>query len=117
MNADRLNGKTYKIKVSDNNDSLYVTINDIETPKGLRPSQLFLRSDRPELHQWLTFVGVLVSAVWHATEDADFVASEMLDIFDPRGPYWSGGRSYPSVVAHIGEVVQRHISSYTGIAK
>jgi ribonucleoside-diphosphate reductase alpha chain len=38
-----------------------------------------------------------------------FVAEELKQVFDPRGGQWSNGRYVPSLVAAIGDVIERHM--------
>jgi ribonucleoside-diphosphate reductase alpha chain len=38
-----------------------------------------------------------------------FVVDELKAIFDPRGGQWMGGRYVPSLLAAIGEVIERHM--------
>jgi ribonucleoside-diphosphate reductase alpha chain len=38
-----------------------------------------------------------------------FVVEELKAIFDPRGGQWMGGRYVPSLLAAIGEVIERHM--------
>ena len=37
------------------------------------------------------------------------MAEELKQVFDPRGGQWSNGRYVPSLVAAIGEVLERHM--------
>jgi ribonucleoside-diphosphate reductase alpha chain len=41
--------------------------------------------------------------------DVSFVVEELKAIFDPRGGQWMGGRYVPSLLAAIGEVIERHM--------
>jgi len=41
--------------------------------------------------------------------DVSFVVDELKAIFDPRGGQWMGGRYVPSLLAAIGEVIERHM--------
>jgi ribonucleoside-diphosphate reductase alpha chain len=41
--------------------------------------------------------------------DVAFVVDELKAIFDPRGGQWMGGRYVPSLLAAIGEVIERHM--------
>jgi ribonucleoside-diphosphate reductase alpha chain len=38
-----------------------------------------------------------------------FVVDELKAIFDPRGGQWMSGRYVPSLLAAIGEVIERHM--------
>ncbi len=45
-----------------------------------------------------------------------FVVDELKAIFDPRGGQWMGGRYVPSLMAAIGEVIERHMVAIGFIA-
>ncbi len=38
-----------------------------------------------------------------------FVVEELKAVFDPRGGSWMGGRYVPSLLAAIGEVIEKHM--------
>jgi ribonucleoside-diphosphate reductase alpha chain len=38
-----------------------------------------------------------------------FVVEELKAVFDPRGGQWLGGKYVPSLLAAIGEVIERHM--------
>ena len=37
------------------------------------------------------------------------MAEELKQVFDPRGGQWSNGRYVPSLVAAIGDIIERHM--------
>ncbi len=41
--------------------------------------------------------------------DVSFVVEELKAIFDPRGGQWMNGRYVPSLLAAIGEVIEKHM--------
>ena len=53
----------------------------------------------------------MISAVFRRGGDVSFVAEELKAVFDPRGGAWLGGRYVPSLLAAIGDVIQRHLDS------
>jgi ribonucleoside-diphosphate reductase alpha chain len=53
----------------------------------------------------------MISAVFRRGGDVSFVAEELKAVFDPRGGAWMNGRYVPSLLAAIGDVVQRHLDS------
>jgi ribonucleoside-diphosphate reductase alpha chain len=53
----------------------------------------------------------MVSAVFRRSADVSFVAEELKAVFDPRGGAWMQGRYVPSLLAAIGDIVERHIAS------
>ena len=53
----------------------------------------------------------MVSAVFRRSSDVAFVAEELKAVFDPRGGAWMQGRYVPSLLAAIGDIVERHIGA------
>jgi ribonucleoside-diphosphate reductase alpha chain len=51
----------------------------------------------------------MISAVFRRGGDVCFVVEELKAIFDPRGGQWMNGRYVPSLLAAIGEVIERHM--------
>jgi ribonucleoside-diphosphate reductase alpha chain len=52
----------------------------------------------------------MISAVFRRGGDVSFVLEEMKPVFDPRSGAWIGGKYVPSLLAAIGDVIERHIS-------
>jgi ribonucleoside-diphosphate reductase alpha chain len=51
----------------------------------------------------------MISAVFRRGGDVSFVVEEMKAVFDPRGGAWMEGRYVPSLLAAIGDVIERHM--------
>jgi ribonucleoside-diphosphate reductase alpha chain len=51
----------------------------------------------------------MISAVFRRGGDVSFVVEEMKAVFDPRGGAWMRGRYVPSLLAAIGDVIERHM--------
>jgi ribonucleoside-diphosphate reductase alpha chain len=51
----------------------------------------------------------MISAVFRRGGDISFVVEELKAVFDPRGGQWMKGRYVPSLLAAIGEVIERHL--------
>jgi ribonucleoside-diphosphate reductase alpha chain len=51
----------------------------------------------------------MISAVFRRSADVAFVAEELKAVFDPRGGAWMQGRYVPSLLAAIGDIVERHL--------
>ena len=51
----------------------------------------------------------MISAVFRRGGDVAFVAEELKQVFDPRGGQWTERRYVPSLVAAIGEILERHM--------
>jgi ribonucleoside-diphosphate reductase alpha chain len=108
---ETLIGSTYKIKWPESEHALYVTINDIEEDGRRRPFEIFINSKNMEHYAWTLALTRMVSAVFRRGGDVSFVAEELKAVFDPRGGAWLGGRYVPSLLAAIGDVIQRHLDS------
>jgi hypothetical protein len=114
---DRLEGQTYKIKTPLSEHALYVTVNDLILNEGTehelrRPFEVFINSKNMDHFQWIVALTRIVSAVFRKGGDCTFLVEELRSVFDPRGGYFKkGGRFMPSLVAEIGDVLERHLRS------
>jgi ribonucleoside-diphosphate reductase alpha chain len=104
-----LTGQTYKIKWQDSDHAFYITVNDIEQDGRRRPFEIFINSKNMEAYAWTLALTRMVSAVFRRGGDVSFVVDELKAVFDPRGGQWMGGRYVPSLLAAIGEVIERHL--------
>jgi ribonucleoside-diphosphate reductase alpha chain len=107
--AEQLHGTTYKLKWPESPHAVYVTINDIEQDGQRRPFEMFINSKNMEHYAWTLGLTRMVSAVFRRSSDVAFVAEELKAVFDPRGGAWMQGRYVPSLLAAIGDIVERHI--------
>lgn len=107
--AEALDGATYKLKWPDSAHAVYVTINDVETPSGRRPFEIFINSKNMEHYAWTLGVTRMISAVFRRGGDVSFVPEELKAVFDPRGGAWMQGKYVPSLLAAIGGVIERHM--------
>ncbi|MEY4708804.1 MAG: hypothetical protein RJB58_2527 [Pseudomonadota bacterium] len=106
---EELLGRTYKIKWLDSDHAFYITINDIEKDGRRRPFEIFINSKNMEAYAWALALTRMISAVFRRGGDVSFVVDELKAIFDPRGGQWMNGRYVPSLLAAIGEVIERHL--------
>ncbi len=106
---DTLLGRTYKIKWLDSDHAFYITINDIEKDGRRRPFEVFINSKNMEAYAWALALTRMISAVFRRGGDVSFVVEELKAIFDPRGGQWMNGRYVPSLLAAIGEIIERHL--------
>jgi ribonucleoside-diphosphate reductase alpha chain len=112
--AEQLHGTTYKLKWPESPHAVYVTINDIDEGGFRRPFEMFINSKNMEHYAWTLGLTRMVSAVFRRSSDVRFVAEELKAVFDPRGGAWMQGRYVPSLLAAIGDIVERHLG---GLAK
>lgn len=112
---EHLLGTTYKIKPPTSEHAFYITINDIvlnpdSAHEQRRPFEIFVNSKNMEHYQWIAALTLIVSAVFRKGGDCTFLVDELKSVFDPKGGYFkSGGRWMPSLVAEIGDVLERHL--------
>jgi len=104
-----LEGRTYKVRWPDLDHAFYITINDIEETGRRRPFEIFINSKNMEHYAWTVALTRMISAVFRKGGDVSFVVEELKAVFDPRGGQWMGGRYVPSLLAAIGEVIERHL--------
>ncbi|HSC17977.1 MAG TPA: adenosylcobalamin-dependent ribonucleoside-diphosphate reductase [Rhizomicrobium sp.] len=102
-------GQTYKIKWADSDHAFYITINDIQADGRRRPFEIFINSKNMEAYAWTVGLTRMISAVFRRGGDVSFVVDELKAVFDPRGGQWMSGRYVPSLLAAIGEVIERHM--------
>ncbi len=112
---ETLPGATYKLKTPLSEHALYVTINDIVLNPGTaheqrRPYEIFINSKNMDHFQWVLALTRVVSAVFRKGGDCTFLVEELKAVFDPKGGYFKkGGRFMPSLVAEIGECIEKHL--------
>lgn len=107
--AESLHGTTYKLKWPESAHAVYVTINDVEQDGKRRPFEMFINSKNMEHYAWTLGLTRMISAVFRRSADVAFVAEELKAVFDPRGGAWMQGRYVPSLLAAIGDIVERHL--------
>jgi ribonucleoside-diphosphate reductase alpha chain len=106
---EALPGSTYKIRWPESDHSIYITINDIVQDGRRRPFEVFINSKNMEHYAWTVALTRMISAVFRRGGDVSFVVDELKAVFDPRGGSWTDGRYVPSLLAAIGEVIERHM--------
>jgi hypothetical protein len=114
---EELVGSTYKIKTPVTEHALYITINDIVMNAGTpqehrRPFEVFINSKNMEHFQWIVALTRVMSAVFRKGGDVTFLVEELKSVFEPSGGYFKkGGKFVPSLVAEIGEVLEKHLQN------
>jgi ribonucleoside-diphosphate reductase alpha chain len=104
-----LAGRTYKIKWPDTDHAIYITVNDVVQDGRRRPFEIFINSKNMEHYAWTVALTRMISAVFRRGGDVSFVVEELKAVFDPRGGQWMEGRYVPSLLAAIGEIIERHM--------
>jgi ribonucleoside-diphosphate reductase alpha chain len=106
---EQLPGSTYKISWPESEHALYITLNDIVQDGRRRPFEIFINSKNMEHYAWTVGLTRMISAVFRRGGDVSFVVEELKAVFDPRGGAWMSGRYVPSLLAAIGDVIERHM--------
>ncbi len=112
---EMLVGSTYKLKTpAVSEHAMYITINDIILNEGTehelrRPFEVFINSKNLDHFQWIVALTRIMSAVFRKGGDVTFLVEELRSVFDPRGGYWNKGKYMPSIIAEIGDVIERHL--------
>jgi ribonucleoside-diphosphate reductase alpha chain len=106
---EALPGQTYKVRWPDSEHALYITLNDVIQDGRRRPFEIFINSKNMEHYAWTVALTRMISAVFRRGGDVSFVVEEMKAVFDPRGGAWMEGRYVPSLLAAIGDVIERHM--------
>jgi ribonucleoside-diphosphate reductase alpha chain len=106
---EELPGATYKLRWPESEHAIYITINDILQDGRVRPFEMFINSKNMEHYAWTVALTRMISAVFRRGGDVSFVVDELKAIFDPRGGQWVDRRYVPSIIAAIGNVIERHL--------
>jgi ribonucleoside-diphosphate reductase alpha chain len=106
---ETLAGFTYKLKWPESEHAIYVTMNDVMADGKRRPFEIFINSKNMEHFAWTVALTRMISAVFRRGGDVAFVVDELKAVFDPRGGQWMGGRYVPSLLAAIGDIIERHM--------
>jgi ribonucleoside-diphosphate reductase alpha chain len=113
---EALPGNTYKIAWPQSEHALYITLNDIVQDGRRRPFEIFINSKNMEHYAWTVALTRMISAVFRRGGDVSFVVEELKAVFDPRGGAWMEGHYVPSLLAAIGDVIERHMIAIGFIA-
>ncbi len=104
-----LPGRTYKLVWPGSDHAIYITLNDTVVDGQRRPFEIFINSKNMEHYAWTVALTRMISAVFRRGGDVSFVVEELKAVFDPRGGAWHQGRYKPSLLAAIGEIIERHM--------
>ena len=106
-----MSGATIKIKPQTIEDAIYITINSVETPDGLRPKEIWINSKNMQAYQWVSALTATLSAQLQASEKIPWeTVSALKETFDPLGGYIIPGTSKwcNGIVSHIGHVLEAY---------
>ncbi|MFQ5784585.1 MAG: adenosylcobalamin-dependent ribonucleoside-diphosphate reductase [Alphaproteobacteria bacterium] len=106
---ESLPGATYKVHWPESDHAMYITLNDIVRDGRRRPFEIFINSKNMDHYAWTVALTRMISAVFRRGGDVSFVVEELKAVFDPRGGHWVEGRYVPSIIAAIGDVIERHM--------
>ena len=106
---EELPGQTFKLYWPETDHAIYITLNDIVQDGRRRPFEVFINSKNTENYAWTVALTRMISAVFRRGGDVSFVVDELKAVFDPRGGQWMQGRYVPSLLAAIGDIIERHM--------
>ena len=106
---EELPGQTFKLHWPETDHAIYITLNDIVQDGRRRPFEVFINSKNTEHYAWTVALMRMISAVFRRGGDVSFVVDELKAVFDPRGGQWIQGRYVPSLLAAIGDIIERHM--------
>ena len=106
---EALPGRTYKLRWPESDHAIYITLNDVVQDGRRRPFEIFINSKNMEHYAWTLALTRMISAVFRRGGDVSFVVEELKAVFDPRGGAWQEGKYVPSLLAAIGEIIERHM--------
>ena len=109
---EALDGTTYKLRWPASAHAVYVTINNIRIDGEPRPFEIFINSKNMDHYAWTLGLTRMISAVFRRGGDVDFISEELKAVFDPRGGAWMDGRYVPSLLAAIGDIIERHLAQF-----
>ncbi len=104
-----LPGQTYKLRWPESDHAIYLTVNDVVRDGRRRPFEIFINSKNMDHYAWTLGLTRMISAVFRRGGDVSFVVEELKAVFDPRGGQWVDGHYVPSLLAAIGEVIEKHM--------
>lgn len=108
---------TYQLRTPLSDAPFYITISDIVLNHGTeferrQPFEMFINGKNVTHFQWITAFTRLASAIFRKGGDIKFLIDELQSVYDPNGGYMGkGGRWIPSLVAEIGDIIERHFIS------
>jgi hypothetical protein len=111
-------GITTKIKCGNLNHAMYITVNF----QNNKPIEVFINTKDPSHYQWITTITRMLSAIFRKGGEYEFIIEEMKQIHDPIGGYYAklkkGEKTifFPSLIAHIGYVIENSIKSYPNVS-
>lgn len=110
---EEIHGKTYKLKTHLSPHAMYITINNTVVDGKTVPYEIFINSKDMQNFQWISALTRTASAVFRHGGDCRFLVDEWKNVFDPAGGYFHKSGFMPSVVAHIGHILEKHLDSLT----
>lgn len=106
-----LSGKTYKLRWQGVEHAFYVTIND--DAEG-HPFEVFINTKSAVHSEWIHALTRLISAIFRKGGDPVFMIEELKQVHAMTGGYFVDKKYVPSLVALIGETIEKHMQRNTG---
>jgi hypothetical protein len=109
--SDELTGTTRKIVIEtmDHSYPVFITINE----QNGRPFEVFIRTDHPQLYEWITALTLLVTRLLRQGDALDAIAAELQSVHSSATTmhFLPSGEQCISMVARIGRVLSDHARS------
>lgn len=103
-----LNGPTYRADIAlPEPVKFYLTINEHEG----RPFEIFMRTDVPQLHEWVNALTLLVTRLLRAGFPLEEIAAELQQVHSGGiTMHMVGNEQCPSIVARVGRKMAEHLT-------
>lgn len=105
---EALSGTTRKfvVETEDHAYPVFVTINEQDG----RPFEVFIRTDHPQLYEWITALTLLVTRLLRQGDSLEVIAAELQSVHSSATTmhFLPSGEQCISMVARIGRVLAEH---------
>ena len=103
-------GSTFKIKPTNEEHAIYVTLNSQAVDGIVYPMEIFFNTKNPAHKMWMDAMALVISAVFRKGNNVAFLVDELTSVYGAEG-YWGKdkrtgkGKYYTSLIAEVGAVI------------
>lgn len=112
--SQHLDGRTYKIKWPGRDSAIYVIINHTQDYK---PYEVFITSKDGRDQEFTTALTILMTGIFRRGGDVSWIATELQQVRSMLQGHWLDKKYWPSIVAYIGNLLERHLAELAQIAE
>jgi ribonucleoside-diphosphate reductase alpha chain len=112
--SQHLDGRTYKIKWPGRDSAIYVTINHTE---DFKPFEVFITSKDGRDQEFTTALTILMTGIFRRGGDVTWIATELQQVRSMLQGHWLEQKYWPSIVAYIGHLLERHLAELQQISE